>query len=568
MANTLKKIFVPGLDQVAQTYTIESWHVSQSVDAFTGVEAYDITISGSLILTGSLAIQGLTDPALTDVLTIDTLTGQIYYTSSTAIAPINNYISSTVTNNYTSSTVLNNFSTSSVINNYTASTVNTPGGSDTQIQYNSGSTFGASSGFIYDYNVLSLSQGNNVLVLGSFAHAEGNLTTASANFSHAEGSSTIANGYGSHVEGVGSQTSPIGEYSHAEGGYAIASGIISHAEGDNTVASNTGSHAEGSYTLASGLSSHAEGFNTISSGSYSHAEGSSTIATGLTSHAEGDSTKANGPSSHAEGVSTIASGIGSHASGLQNSSSGNYSFTAGLQNKATNTYTFAAGMQNNTTAIGAAAFGYLNNVNGQNAFSVGTSNSASGQYSFASGLSTKSQGIGSFTAGYFTSASGDYQTVVGISNEFSSSPYAFIVGGGDVLSRKTLLFASGSQFQLSGSFAPQYRNITNVNTSSIPSPGVAVTDRDYNVTFAASNIFTGKNAISLPSNVPAGTVIYLQRISGTSPSLNALSAVQISGSSGNTINGAAGYTFPTTIYARRMFVFSGTSWFVEPNPIV
>jgi hypothetical protein len=36
MANTLKKIFVPGLDQVAQTYTIESWHVSQSVDAFTG----------------------------------------------------------------------------------------------------------------------------------------------------------------------------------------------------------------------------------------------------------------------------------------------------------------------------------------------------------------------------------------------------------------------------------------------------------------------------------------------------------------------------------------------------
>jgi hypothetical protein len=162
MANTLKKIFVPGLDQVAQTYTIESWHISQSVDAFTGVEAYDITLSGSLILTGSLAIQGLTDPALTDVLTIDTSTGQIYYTSSTAIAPINNYISSTVTNNYTSSTVLNNFSTSSVINNYTASTVNSPGGSDTQIQYNSGSTFGASPGFIYDYNIESLSQGNNV----------------------------------------------------------------------------------------------------------------------------------------------------------------------------------------------------------------------------------------------------------------------------------------------------------------------------------------------------------------------------------------------------------------------
>jgi hypothetical protein len=32
---------------------VRPWHVSQSVDAFTGVEAYDITISGSLTVTGS-----------------------------------------------------------------------------------------------------------------------------------------------------------------------------------------------------------------------------------------------------------------------------------------------------------------------------------------------------------------------------------------------------------------------------------------------------------------------------------------------------------------------------------
>ena len=562
MANTLKKIFVPGLDQVAQTYTIESWHISQSVDAFTGVEAYDVTISGSLILTGSLAIQGLTDPALTDVLTIDTSTGQIYYTSSTAIAPINNYISSTVTNNYTSSTVLNNFSTSSVINNYTASTVNSPGGSDTQIQYNSGSTFGASSGFIYDYNVLSLSQGNNVLVLGSFAHAEGNLTTASADFSHAEGSNAIASGYASHAEGVGSQTYPNGYYAHAEGGYTIASGITSHAEGDNTVASNTGSHAEGAYTLASGQSSHAEGDSTTASGSYSHAEGSSTIATGLASHAEGDSTKANGPSSHAEGVSTIASGAGSHASGLQNSSSGNYSFTAGLQNKATSTYTFAVGMQNTVSGNGSAVFGYVNNVNGQNAFSVGTSNSASGQYSFASGEQTKAQGAGSFTAGYSTSASGNFQTAVGTFNEFSTSPYAFIIGGGTLASRKTLLFASGSEFQLSGSFAPQYRNVGSIQTGSFGN-GILLTSRDYNVTFTAttSPILT-KNEIRLLSSVPKGTVVYLQRTAGSpDPTL-----IGVKASSGN-INNAISYSFPTTLYARRMFVFDGTNWFTEPNPI-
>ena len=53
MALVLKQIFATGSDEIAQNYTIESWHVSQSVDAFTGQEAYDVTISGSLNLAGS-----------------------------------------------------------------------------------------------------------------------------------------------------------------------------------------------------------------------------------------------------------------------------------------------------------------------------------------------------------------------------------------------------------------------------------------------------------------------------------------------------------------------------------
>jgi hypothetical protein len=54
MALVLKQIFTTGSDEIAQNYIIESWHVSQSVDAFTGAAAYDITISGSLTLTGSV----------------------------------------------------------------------------------------------------------------------------------------------------------------------------------------------------------------------------------------------------------------------------------------------------------------------------------------------------------------------------------------------------------------------------------------------------------------------------------------------------------------------------------
>jgi hypothetical protein len=547
MANTLKKIFVPNLDQVAQTYTIESWHVSQSVDAFTGAEAYDITLSGSLVVTGSVAINGLSNVLQGDILTYNSNTGLISYTASSAFN-VNNFYTSSVTQSITSSVVNNNINSSTINQTIISSSVNSPAPANKYVQYNSGSTFGASIGFQYDYTIESLSQGNNCSLgpSATYAHVEGTNTVALQPGAHAEGGATLAFGIASHAEGY--NTTSSGAYSHTEGGNTTATGDYAHTEGENTT--------------AAGDSSHAEGYNTIAIGYASHAEGRQTTSTGDSSHAEGQNTNAIGEYSHAEGVSTIASGTGSHASGLQNSSSGNYSFTAGLQNKATNTYTFAAGLQNMVSGNGAAAFGYLNHVDGQMAFSIGNSNSASGQYSFASGLNTKAQGVASFTAGYFTSASGDYQTVVGILNEFSTSPYAFIVGGGTGASKKTLLFASGSQFQLSGSFAPQYRNVGSINTGSFGN-GILLTSRDYNVTFTATTSpALTKNEIILLSSVPKGTVVYLQRTSGIAP----VSTISVKASSGN-INGAVSYTFPTTLYARRMFVFDGTNWFTEPNPI-
>ena len=42
--------------EIQQGKIIQSWHVSQSVDAFTGAEPYDVTISGSSTLTGSMYI--------------------------------------------------------------------------------------------------------------------------------------------------------------------------------------------------------------------------------------------------------------------------------------------------------------------------------------------------------------------------------------------------------------------------------------------------------------------------------------------------------------------------------
>jgi len=40
---------------IAQDQTINAWHVTQSVDALTGTVAYDINLSGSLELTGSVS---------------------------------------------------------------------------------------------------------------------------------------------------------------------------------------------------------------------------------------------------------------------------------------------------------------------------------------------------------------------------------------------------------------------------------------------------------------------------------------------------------------------------------
>ena len=48
MAKQLENIFNPSVDEIAQGFTINAWHVSQSVDAFTSLDAYDISVSGSL----------------------------------------------------------------------------------------------------------------------------------------------------------------------------------------------------------------------------------------------------------------------------------------------------------------------------------------------------------------------------------------------------------------------------------------------------------------------------------------------------------------------------------------
>ena len=130
---------------ISSLQIVRPGHVTQSVDAFTGTEAYDVTVSGSLTLTGSMFLESSsqTSPNVGNVLTYDISSGRVHYTSSTAIAGT---------------------STGGVAgNNY-------------DVQFNSASTFGASSDLRFIYDSSSLIQGpdhtlgfefNNSVVLNS-----------------------------------------------------------------------------------------------------------------------------------------------------------------------------------------------------------------------------------------------------------------------------------------------------------------------------------------------------------------------------------------------------------------
>jgi hypothetical protein len=249
----------------------------------------EVQISGSLSISGAAQSGGNNN-----VLTYDTTTGLVTYTASSAIGGGGG----------------------------------TPAPSDTYIQYNSGSTFGATGSFRFIYTSQSLQQGNGVTATGLYSHAEGNYTQAIGEASHAEGNNTTALLDGSHAEGDNTQA--IGVFSHAEGGQTIASGSYSHTEGFGTTAIGITSHAEGNNTQAIGIASHAEGSTTQAIGNGSHAEGDTTTASGSYSHAEGLETIAIGYGSHAEGQSTQAIGYGSHAEGLQTKTGTQNAYSASI----------------------------------------------------------------------------------------------------------------------------------------------------------------------------------------------------------------------------------------------
>jgi hypothetical protein len=307
----------------------------------------------------------------------------------------------------------------------------------------------------------------------------------------------------------------IGKLLHGQ--YTATTGDYSHAEGISAWAQALYSHAEGFMTTTIGEASHAEGVSTNASGSYSHAEGSGTVARGLGSHAEGLLTIAEGEGSHAEGNLATALGDYSHAEGDFTQAKGNYSHAEGQETLSSGSYSHAEGY----------------------------ATIASGSWSHAEGSGTVARGIASHVEGFQTVALGDYQHVQGQYNISSSAQSAFIIGNGvDNSNRSNLVFASGSQFEVTGSviatqgFTGSLFGTASYATQALSAswaPGGTTIDTGSfattgSVTFTGQQIVTGSTrgnvtALSITSNTASinlstGNFFTLQLVSGSNTFIN------------------------------------------------
>jgi hypothetical protein len=201
MAKILQKVFTSA-DQVSQSFTVESWHVSQSIDAFTGTSDYDITISGSLTVIGPTvgsftgSLQGTSswaNNAITASYILNAVSSSFSSTASfvrnaqtasyvlnavsssfastaSFINPLNQSVILTGSLNTSGSVILRGLTTQSnsflvTINNLTGQLSYTssaaaisgainPGGSNTQIQYNQAGTFAGTDRLTFDGTTL------------------------------------------------------------------------------------------------------------------------------------------------------------------------------------------------------------------------------------------------------------------------------------------------------------------------------------------------------------------------------------------------------------------------------
>jgi len=101
MAQTLSKT------NIINGQTVQAWNVTQSVDAFTGTQAYDITVSGSFTFSGATTGSGYFANAVSSSRSISSS-----YSISSSVAISSSYAASSLSSSYASSSLSSSYATS------------------------------------------------------------------------------------------------------------------------------------------------------------------------------------------------------------------------------------------------------------------------------------------------------------------------------------------------------------------------------------------------------------------------------------------------------------------------
>lgn len=219
----------------------------------------------------------------------------------------------------------------------------TPGGANTEVQFNNLGSFGGSTGFIFNSTLKSVAIGTGSGVLGANALAVGANANANGTDSVAFGLNALASGNRSFIGG-GNGNIASGPNSSVFGNASTASGNSSQARGNTCQSTADQAQSEGLFATASGQAAHAEGFETVASGLYSHSENAFNVASGNASSASG------GLDSDSVGnLPNLVSGISARGQGLENNVSGFGAFASGRGLRAQADYSTIVGQWNTAT---------------------------------------------------------------------------------------------------------------------------------------------------------------------------------------------------------------------------
>ena len=256
---------------------------------------------------------------------------------------------------------------------YPPSSAGTPGGSDTQVQFNDGGAFGGDAGLLYDKT-------NNLLTHGSLY----------TNTDWGSGATLPATLRSSGDKSIFFWNPKKGAFWAGEWDINLASSDV------------------GDSSTALGYSNKASGYGSL-------ATGTGNITTGDYSLVAGDSNSASADSSMTTGVSNINSALGGFVTGIDNElqSTGNYTAIFGHNNVVSGDESLIAGNGNSATGDNTVMLGTSHISTGAFATIIGNDSNVTADETVSIGNDVDISGTGSVGIGIFLDISGTGTVVIG-----------------------------------------------------------------------------------------------------------------------------------------------------------